>query len=70
MSSQHAPPLKAGWNSRNYNYQFPCPYCLKQHVRTDSEDNGEDEFYLYFNCPEIGEVRITYQYADKFRRLD
>ena len=46
-----------------------CPYCQSYHSTSEVESNNEDVFYVYSNCPEVGEVRIKYEFQDRFKRL-
>lgn len=51
--------------------EIPCPYCLGFHRIREAESNGEDEYYAYLSaCPDLGEVRVTFQFQDKFKRKE
>jgi hypothetical protein len=50
--------------------KIPCPYCLGMHRIKEVEWNDEDVFWAYLDCPEVGEVRIEFQFQDKFKRKE
>jgi hypothetical protein len=50
--------------------EIPCPYCLGMHRIKEAEWNDEDVFWAYLDCPEVGEVRIEFQFQDKFKRKE
>jgi len=49
--------------------ELPCPFCLKTHNITDADWDGEDTFFAYAKCPEVGEIRYKIEYQDKFKRV-
>ena len=50
--------------------EIPCPYCLGYHKIFEVEWNYEDTFYAYMKCPEVGEVRVTFEFQDRFKRFE
>jgi len=45
--------------------RIPCPYCLNLHKTLEADWNSEDTYWAYMECPEVGKVRITFEFMDK-----
>ena len=48
---------------------IPCPFCQREHPVKEAESNNEDTSYAYADCPDVGEVRVTYEFQDRFKRI-
>lgn len=45
--------------------QYHCPFCMKTH-EVERVVGIEDIIHMYMTCVEVGEVRITYEFRDKW----
>lgn len=45
--------------------QYYCPFCMKTH-EVERVVGIEDIIHMYMTCVEVGEVRITYEFRDKW----
>jgi len=52
----------------NMGSEYPCPYCEDWHKAKEVESN-EDVFYVYMDCPKAGEVRLTFEFQNRFERV-
>ena len=50
--------------------EYPCPYCGDTHPAKEVESDYEDTFFIYMDCPEVGEVRVTFEFQDHFIRFE
>ena len=49
--------------------EIMCPFCSSIHPTKEAEFDYEDTFYVYADCPTGGEVRLKYEFQDRFKRL-
>ena len=47
-----------------------CPFCSSTHPTKESRFDYEDTvYYVYADCHSGGEVRLKYEFQDRFKRL-
>ena len=49
-------------------FQLGCPFCGESHTVEDVEFDGEDTCCSYMRCPDVGEVRVKYEFQDEWVR--